>query len=206
MGFGLPGKGRRRPPSVFHPRAVFHPRGPSSFPPQLSSRPHPPSPTTHGSPIPRPAGPTSSPHSAARMLRSSVGKGLLTCGFVLLMVREGGGLGVHGGVKIYRGNPGAARAYVEADRSRAERCRRRGAASWALWEQPQAGHPWPALIRLGLRGARMPLSGRPHMAMSEHPRSGTGCSDHPSSTSVRSCAHTFRHCGPSVIQDACRPA
>jgi hypothetical protein len=36
------------------------------------------------------------------------------------MVVEGRCLGVHGGVKIYRGNPAAARAYVEADRSRAD--------------------------------------------------------------------------------------
>ena len=27
---------------------------------------------------------------------------------------------MHGGVKIYRGNPAAARAYVEADRARAD--------------------------------------------------------------------------------------
>ena len=38
----------------------------------------------------------------------------------MLTVVEGGGFGVHGGVKIYRGNPAAARAYVEADRSRTD--------------------------------------------------------------------------------------
>jgi exodeoxyribonuclease V alpha subunit len=38
----------------------------------------------------------------------------------LLTVVEGWRFGVHGGVKIYRGNPAAARAYVEADRSRAD--------------------------------------------------------------------------------------
>jgi exodeoxyribonuclease V alpha subunit len=32
----------------------------------------------------------------------------------------GGGEGVHGGVKFYRGSPGAARSYVEADRSRVD--------------------------------------------------------------------------------------
>ena len=31
-----------------------------------------------------------------------------------------GGVGVHGGVKIYRGSAAAARAYVEADHSRAD--------------------------------------------------------------------------------------
>jgi len=36
------------------------------------------------------------------------------------MVVEGRCLGVHGGLKIYRGSPAAARAYVEADRSRAD--------------------------------------------------------------------------------------
>ena len=36
------------------------------------------------------------------------------------MVVEGGWFRVHGGVKIYRGNPAAARAYVEADRARAD--------------------------------------------------------------------------------------
>jgi exodeoxyribonuclease V alpha subunit len=38
----------------------------------------------------------------------------------LLTVVEGWCFGVHGGVKIYRGSPAAARAYVEADRSRAD--------------------------------------------------------------------------------------
>ena len=36
------------------------------------------------------------------------------------MVVEGRCLRVHGGLKIYRGNAAAARAYVEADRSRAD--------------------------------------------------------------------------------------
>jgi conjugative relaxase-like TrwC/TraI family protein len=36
------------------------------------------------------------------------------------MVVEGGVLGVHGGLKIYRGSPAAARAYVEADRARVD--------------------------------------------------------------------------------------
>jgi len=37
-----------------------------------------------------------------------------------LTVVEGRCFGVHGGVKIYRGSPAAARAYVEADRSRVD--------------------------------------------------------------------------------------
>ena len=44
----------------------------------------------------------------------------LTCGFVVVDGCRGRWFRVHGGVKIYRGNPAAARAYVEADRARAD--------------------------------------------------------------------------------------
>src|SRR5204863_6496649 len=43
-----------------------------------------------------------------------------TCGFVVVDGCRGCGSRVHGGLKIYRGHPAAARAYVEADRARVD--------------------------------------------------------------------------------------
>jgi hypothetical protein len=54
------------------------------------------------------------------MLRSSEGNRPLTWGFAVVDGCRGERLGVHGGLKIYRGSPAAARAYVEADRSRTD--------------------------------------------------------------------------------------